>query len=61
VKLDAREIQLWIGKKTAKVDREDEELDAPQVLRSWETPENRPRTLWRTWVPLRFVTECLGG
>ena len=61
VKLDGKTIELWIGKKTARVDGAEKELDAPPVLRSWETWETPPQTLWRTWVPLRFVTECLGG
>lgn len=61
VSLPDRTIELWIGKKVAKVNGEERELDAPPVLRSWQTHHTPPRTMWRTWVPLRFVTECLGG
>ena len=61
VKLPDRTIELWIGKKVAKVNGEEKEFDAAPVLRSWQTMHNPPKTLWRTWVPLRFVTECLGG
>ncbi len=61
VELGGKTIELWVGKKAAKVDGAEKELDAPPVLRSWETEEKPPQTLWRTWVPLRFVTECLGG
>lgn len=61
VKLPDRTIELWVGKKVSKVNGEEKELDAAPVLGSWQTMHTPPRTLWRTWVPLRFVTECLGG
>ena len=61
IRLGGRTVELRIGDKVAKVNGEDRDLDAPPELRSWQTEESPPRTLWRTWVPLRFVTECLGG